>query len=154
LIMPVSESLARAMQAAGVGGAYRVVPNAVDTTLFRPSPQHERRDGTRLLTVGLLHAQKGIDVLLAAFARARRSLPSARLDIVGDGDARRDYEDLARRIGVDDAVRFLGFQPKTAIADLMRRADLFVLASRFENNPCVLLEAQASGLPIVATRVG
>ena len=106
------------------------------------------------MTVGALNHQKGVDVLLDALVRARRERPALHLDIVGDGIDRGDCEALAHRLGLDDAVTFHGIQPKPTIAGLLRDSDLFVLASRFDNNPCVLVEAQASGLPIVATRVG
>src|ERR671939_115753 len=84
--------------------------------------------------------------------------PRARLrvvpNVVGDGPRRPEYEALAGELGVAERVRFAGLRPKADLAERMRAADLFVLASRFENNPCVVLEAMASGLPVVATRVG
>jgi glycosyltransferase involved in cell wall biosynthesis len=93
---------------------------------------------------------KGVDYLLRAVAL----LDGVRLEIVGDGPLRADYERLAEELGIADRVDFEGFLPKPELAERMRRADLFALASRFENNPCVVLEALASGLPVVATRVG
>jgi glycosyltransferase involved in cell wall biosynthesis len=66
---------------------------------------------------------------------------------------RGEYEALARRLRLK-RVTFLGLLPKQELADRMRRAALFALGSRYENNPCVVLEAMASGLPVVATRVG
>jgi glycosyltransferase involved in cell wall biosynthesis len=150
-VMPVSESLGRAMREAGVRGSFRVVPNAVDTSLFRPGPGG---GGARLVTVGFLQHQKGIDALLPAFARVRERRSDATLDIVGDGPDRATYERLTAELSLDDAVMFHGLQPKSRIAEILAASDLFVLASRFDNNPCVLVEAQASGLPIVATRVG
>lgn len=147
VVLPVSEDLADAMREVGVRGPFRVIPNAVDVSLFEPGP------GTsgRLLTVGLLGPQKGIDVLLRAVAQLP---PEVDLDVVGDGPGRAGYELLAARLGVAGRVRFHGLQPKARIAELMREASLFVLASRYDNNPCVLVEAQAGGLPIVSTRVG
>jgi glycosyltransferase involved in cell wall biosynthesis len=150
-VMPVSESLAAAMRAAGIRAPFRVVPNTVDTSLFRPGAGN---DGGRLVTVGLLQPQKGIDVLLEAFARVREQRPGVRLDVIGDGPGRDEYHRLRSKLALDDAVAFHGFLPKSEIAPILAASDLFVLASRFENNPCVLVEAQAAGLPIVASRVG
>ena len=150
-VMPVSESLEAAMRAAGIRARFRVVPNAVDTSLFTPGPGG---GGGRLVTVGLLQHQKGIDVLLRAFARVREQRPDVVLDVVGDGPERAEYERLRSSLGLDEAVVFHGFEPKPEIAARLAVSDLFVLASRFDNNPCVLVEAQAAGLPIVATRVG
>jgi glycosyltransferase involved in cell wall biosynthesis len=150
-VMPVSESLAAAMRHAGIRGPFRVVPNAVDTSLFTPGAGG---GGAQLVSVGLLQHQKGMDVLLRAFAQVREQRSDAVLDIVGDGPERATYEVLARILGIDGAVTFHGFRPKTEVASILAGSDLFVLASRFDNNPCVLIEAQAAGLPIVATSVG
>src|SRR5205823_8188732 len=95
-----------------------------------------------------------VDYLLDAVALLARERNGFRLDVVGDGELRGEYEAQARRLGIDGLVAFHGLRPKPELAEEMRRADLFVLASRFENNPCVVLEAMASGLPVVATRVG
>lgn len=151
LVMPVSESLASAMRDVGVRGPFRVVPNAVDTSLFVPGPGG---GGSRLVTVGLMQHQKGIDTLLRAFVRIRESRPEAVLDIVGDGPDRAAYERLSAELHLDGAVTFHGLRTKAEIAQILAGSDLFVLASRFDNNPCVLVEAQAAGLPIVATCVG
>jgi glycosyltransferase involved in cell wall biosynthesis len=151
LILPVSESLRDAMRAAGVRGEFRVIPNAVDVSLFAP---RERPSGARLVSVGMLQFQKGVDDLLQAFAAVRAQRPDATLEIVGDGPDRREYEELARKLDLDGSVTFHGLLPKSRIAGLLSTANLFVLASRFDNNPCVLVEAQAAGLPIVSTRVG
>lgn len=151
MVMPVSKSLQRAMAASGIRRPFRVVPNAVDTSLFRPGPGG---GGESLVTVGALNAQKGMDVLLRAFAKAQKLRPNLTLDLVGDGPDRSDLEHLAVELGVQDSVAFHGLLEKDAIARMLGESDLFVLASRFDNNPCVLVEAQAAGLPIVATSVG
>lgn len=154
LVLPPSEAMRAALAAQAPRARLRVVPNVVDDELFRPG----RGQGgeRRLLTAGLLGANgaKGVDYLLDAVALLARERNGFRLDVVGDGELRGDYEAQARRLGVDPIVEFHGFRPKPELAEAMRRADLFVLASRFENNPCVVLEAMASGLPVVATRVG
>ena len=146
-VLPVSADLARALREAGIGGELRVVPNAVDVALFRPG----NGSSGRLLTVGLLGPQKGVDVLLQALARLPDGIG---LDVVGDGPSRAEYERLSAELGLEQRVRFHGLLPKARIAELARDARAFVLASRFDNNPCVLVEAQAAGLPIVSTRVG
>jgi glycosyltransferase involved in cell wall biosynthesis len=104
----------------------------------------------RLLNVAALAEKKGHRFLLEALAE----LPDVTLDIVGGGELRGELERRAATLGVADRVRFLGERPKHEVAELMRAADLFVLPSLAENLPVVLIEAQASGLPAVATAVG
>ncbi len=111
---------------------------------------------TRLLTVGRLIPKKGIDVLLRALAQLP---PHVHLWIVGDGPQRAELDHLARTLGVSHRVTFLGWQSHEEVIAWMQRAHIFVLPSRTdptsgetEGTPTVILEAQASGLPVVATR--
>ena len=150
LVLPVSADLRDELSRLAPSARMRVVPNAVDERVFHPG------DGTaepgRLLTAGLLDdGRKGLDIVLEALAKA----PDAPgLDIAGDGARRAEYEGLAARLELDGVVTFHGLLTKPELALLMRSARLFVLGSRYENNPCVVLEALASGLPVVATSVG
>lgn len=152
-VLPVSEALAVAIGAGPGDARYRVVPNAVDTDLFHPSAVRGK-PGHRLLAVSGLYGAKGYETLLPAIARLRARGVPVTLDIVGDGEGRTRYEALAEELGLASVIRFHGERTKAEIAEFMRAADLFVLASVYENNPCAVLEALVSGLPVVATRVG
>jgi glycosyltransferase involved in cell wall biosynthesis len=150
LVLPVSEALRRELASLAPLTPMRVVPNVVDEGIFHPGDSPEPR---RLLTAGLLNdGRKGLDLVLEALARTRRD--DLRLEVAGDGERRREYERLAGRLGLDGVVTFRGLLSKPELAESMRRASIFVLGSRWENNPCVVLEALASGLPVVANRVG
>lgn len=146
-VLPVSEALQRGIEAHGIHARFTVVPNVVDTGLFHPGGT---RNG-RILAVGLLYEAKGYEYLFEALALLDREIA---LDIVGDGPLRADLEALAARLGVAGRVRFLGLLPKPEVARLMAESEVFVLTSRYDNSPCVVIEALASGLPVVATAVG
>ncbi len=161
VVMPVSRALQAGIERYGIRANFRIVPNVVDTTLF--SPPQAAQEGTqddrfdprtqrRLLFVGSLIPLKGLPVLFKALATLLQV--DWRLDIVGDGPERASYEAMAANLGMSTRVTFHGFQPKAFIADRMRCSDLFVLPSQWENLPCVVIEATASGLPIVASKVG
>jgi glycosyltransferase involved in cell wall biosynthesis len=102
-----------------------------------------------VITVGRLVEQKGIDVLLAAWAKVAASLPGWRLALVGDGPLADELKEQARNLGVEDSVDWVGH-----VSDpfpLLRGAKLFVMTSRFEGTPNALLEAMACGLPAVVS---
>ena len=140
----------------------RVIYNGVDTAVFRPAAAGERdhlrrdlgipADAVLLVSVGSLKPIKGIDVLLDAFAPVAQREPRARLMIVGDGPDRAALQAQARALQIDSRVAFLGLRDD--VHALLRIADGLVLASRTEALPTVILEAMASGLPVVATNVG
>jgi glycosyltransferase involved in cell wall biosynthesis len=131
-----------------------VARNGVDPARWTPG----EAEPTRLVTVGRLVEKKAPHRTLEAFARVRREVPTARLDVVGDGPLRAACEAVVAAHGLEDAVTFHGVQPPEAVAERMRRAAVFVQHSvtapdgDTEGLPVGLLEAMAAGLAVVATR--
>jgi GalNAc-alpha-(1->4)-GalNAc-alpha-(1->3)-diNAcBac-PP-undecaprenol alpha-1,4-N-acetyl-D-galactosaminyltransferase len=102
-----------------------------------------------VITVGRLVEQKGLDVLLDAWARVVEALPGWRLAIVGGGPLAEALKAQAARLKIEDSVDWMGH-----VADpfpLLRGAELFILTSRFEGSPNALLEAMACGLPAIVS---
>lgn len=152
LVAPVSRELAGQLRALAPRARVEPVANVVDAEVFRPPAEtRSARGPARLLNVATLSEKKGHEHLLAALARLTGG---ETLDVVGEGELGERLERRAVELGVSERVRFLGPRSREQVAELMRAADLFVLASLHENLPVVLIEAQASGLPAVATRVG
>ena len=138
-----------------------VVPNGVETELYRNLPPGTR-DTTRRalgigeeflwLAVGRFEIAKDYPNMLRAFARVRERQPDAVLVIVGRGTLQGESEALAESLGLGGAVRFLGV--RSDVPEIMSGADGYVMSSAWEGMPMVLLEAAAAGLPIVSTIVG
>jgi glycosyltransferase involved in cell wall biosynthesis len=155
LVLPVSDALRKGIEAAGISARFRVVPNVVDEQLFHPAEDGRPRPGPAcLLAVSALYEAKGYEYLLEAAGLLAAERRDFRVEIVGGGELRESLETLGRELGVGGLVTFRGARPKEEVAEWMRSADLFVLTSRYDNNPCSVLEALCSGLPVVATAVG
>jgi len=157
LVCPVSEDLRQHIEAYGIRARFHVVPNVVDTLLFYPSKDkaHVREDSKkRLLLVALLSPVKGVPYLLEALAQLREKRDDFVLDIVGDGPNRSEYEELTRKLGLQDIVCFHGLKTKQEVAEFMKQCDIFVLPSLFETFGAVLIEALACGKPVIASRIG
>jgi len=151
-ILALSQSLADATFALGLPrDRIEIVPNGVDTRRFQPSPDTRE---PLILTVGSLIERKGMKYLIQAMPQILYHCPNYRLVIVGEGPLWSSLSDLAQSLGVADRITITGYQTHAQVSDWMRRASLFVLPSVEEGLGVVLLEALATGIPCVATRVG
>ncbi len=112
---------------------------------------HVGEDDTVFISVGRLHVQKGHKDLIRSFKQVADQYTQSRLLIVGDGELRAELEGLVRSLKLQEKIFFLG--NRKDIPELLQAADIFVLSSLWEGQPIVLLEAMASGLPIIATSV-
>lgn len=162
-IIAVSQYVAEsARRRLGVSGSrVEVIPNAVDTETFCPDPSRraEARQalglgpGSRvLICVGRMTNEKGQDVLIRAMPAVRTRVSGTHLLLVGEGPSRVRYESLAQELGVEENVSFLGV--RWDVPNLLRAADVLVMPSLNEGFGLVMVEALASGTPVVASRMG
>jgi glycosyltransferase involved in cell wall biosynthesis len=131
-----------------------VLPNPIDVDAIRDAVQQIDQGsswwsgaGPHLLAVGRLSSEKGFDLLLEALHSVREFFPAVDLAIVGEGREEARLKAQCHELGLESAVRFAGFIDQPAA--LFRGASAFVLSSRQEGMPNALLEAAASGLPLV-----
>jgi glycosyltransferase involved in cell wall biosynthesis len=161
-VITVGQHLADATVALGIPARkVHVVYQGVDTEVFSPGSMTAARrrlglaeHGKVLVAVGSLLPVKGIDVLLQALSSLRKKRSDVQLCLVGKGASRADLEAQAAKLGLRDAVRFVGSVEQSQLPDWYRAADVTVLASRSEGVPNVLRESLACGTPFVATSVG
>lgn len=125
-----------------------VIPNGIEPRRLAGSIAQPGQS-PYIALVGRLTHQKGVDLFLRAFARCAARHSGWEVMIAGDGPERRRLESLARTLGLERRVHFLGVVAEPA--NVFPRASLFVLPSRYEGFPNALLEAMAYGLPVVAT---
>ena len=137
-----------------------VIHNGVDTVRFHPGSAGEDLrtalgigPGERVVTtVASLNYYKGVDVFLNAAPDVLRRFKDTRFVIVGDGPERNALEQLAAELGIAARVTFTGI--RSDVHEILRASDLFVLSSRTEAFPNVILEAMATGLAVVSSDVG
>lgn len=150
------------MQAPFMREKITVIPNGIDIRAFTAESQLANRNEFRrvcfgtlpnekiVLCVAELHERKGQKYLIEAMREVIKEFPSAKLVLIGDGPERRLYEKLGGALG--DRIFMPGRRKE--IARIMAASDIFVLPSRREAFGLVLLEAAATGLPIIASRTG
>ncbi len=153
-VCPVSHSMQRVLQQYGSSGPFSVTSNVVNTSIFKPTSPQQRTTGEakRMLIVALLADYKGYSYLLEALGQLQQEREDFFLDIVGDGEKRAEYEQLVDKLGIRNKVRFHGLRSKDQVAAMMQTCDFLVLASLSEGLVVVMLEALATGKPVLSTR--
>ena len=129
-----------------------VIYNGIDLSKCVPKEDYTLGSTVTILHVGRFDLPKNHPGLLKAFRRIHEDYPQCRLQLVGDGETRKDMEVLAQELGISQWVSFCGMQAD--VHPYLQEADLFVLPSIYEGNPMTIIEAMGTGLPIVATAVG
>ncbi|TQV83651.1 glycosyltransferase [Denitrobaculum tricleocarpae] len=134
---------------------WRVIPNMIDDQLFPARTGRTSPTGTPFvfISVGRFDRIKGFDVLLEAFAAGFKGRP-VNLRIGGGGQLESELHALCEGLGIGKQVEFLGQLSRERVSEELRRADAYVLASRHETFGIPVVEAHASGLPVVATTCG
>ena len=154
MVTTVSEVLAQAMQSHGLKNKnYQIVPNVVDTNLFKPIPHHN--DIPKIVHVSCFEDKsKNISGLLEALKVMKDRGISYQAVLIGEGMDLELMQQRAIDLGLTDRVRFTGLLQGETLVDELATGDFFVLPSHYETGGIVLLEALACGLPVVATEVG
>lgn len=151
----VSRSTAEQMRRKWGARRVSIIYNGVDAPRLRAAVHKHRvltePDAPRILSLSRLSPEKGIDVLIEAFAQLRTVYPKAHLEIAGEGDLADTLAQQVRELHISDAVTFSGFVDPL---EAMGRSDMVVQLSLWENCSYTLLDAKAAGLKTVATDVG
>jgi glycosyltransferase involved in cell wall biosynthesis len=135
-----------------IGIQASVVPNIIDEDRFKyrlRTPLHPTAICARNLS-----SDYGIKVVIDAFAIVLRQDPSAKLYLIGAGPLRNKLESLVQTLGLTSRIVFCGAMPNEKVAECFERADIFMNASFLDSAPLSILEAMASGLPVVTTAAG
>ena len=150
----VSESTARDLEGRGLARErVEVIPNGIDLERYRPAPGVGEYPTPTVLYLGRLKRYKRVDLILRAVARLRERGTACRLLVAGRGDRREPLEELRARLGLEDAVDFLGFVSEERKLELLRRSWVHALTSVKEGWGISNLEAAACGTPTVASDV-
>ena len=130
-----------------------IIPNPADISSFQIKNK-SAEDGFNFISIALLRKEKRLDLLLEAYAKIQNIFKDVRLTIAGDGPEKNKLLYLAESLNIEQYVRFAGFLSKEEIASLLQKSSALVLNSDVETFGVALVEAMASGVPVIATRCG
>ncbi len=154
-ITPVSIDLRDAMINVGFKANYEIIYNVVDTKLFYPKPNEEKKEKIKIIHISTLDdAHKNVSGMLRVTEQLSKQRNDFEIWFIGDGDATPHIKTSTELKILNTFVFFDGIKSTMEVAEIMRNADCFLLFSNYENLPCVLVEALASGIPVVSSTAG
>jgi len=129
------------------------IPNGVDTNIFYPLKQ-KGGNKFKIIFIGRLTEQKNIEMLIGAISQLSEKIKNnLKCEIIGQGPLKKKLMKMANKLKLNKIIIFLGWLDREDLPDKYREADIFILPSKDEGMPNVILEAMASGLPIIATDI-
>jgi glycosyltransferase involved in cell wall biosynthesis len=149
-VSTVSQYLADQLKRISDGPSYRVIPNVVDTSIFHFAPTC-RKGAARFLHISTLGYQKNLDDILQAFAMLKQKNSNFYLDIFGPQNDR--LIQFAASLGLKNCVSFHLEVSQEQLVPFMHGADALILYSRYESFGCVIIEANACGLPVIVSDI-
>ncbi|MCQ2304187.1 MAG: glycosyltransferase [Bacteroidales bacterium] len=153
VILPVSLDLQRNMERNGIHNQFQVVYNLVDTKTFTIGTPTQNGKKRMLHISTLRDEAKNFSGILRVVEKLRKQREDFELHVIHDYEAP-EFNAFVKEHGLNDCVIFHGKKNSTEVAEAFSKTDFFVLFSNFENLPCVIVEAFASGVPVLSTNVG
>ncbi len=137
-----------------------IIPNGIDLSSFKTAKNagalrnrlKVSAEAPILLTVGRMDPEKRLDFIIDAFVQISHQIPNAQLVFAGDGSARKHLEEKVNALDVKNKIHFLGMVNRNDLPDVLHDATIFLSASTTEVHPISVIEAIASGLPLVAVQ--
>ena len=153
MILPVSLDLQRNMERNGIRNCYQVIYNLVDTKTFKIGTPTQNGKKRMLHISTLRDEAKNFSGILRVIERLHQQRNDFELHVIHDYEAP-EFKAFVKEHCLQDCVIFLGKKTSAEVAEAFANTDFFVLFSNFENLPCVIVEAFASGVPVLSTNVG
>ncbi|SKA88204.1 Glycosyltransferase involved in cell wall bisynthesis [Clostridium sp. USBA 49] len=152
-IIAVSSPFAKLLSSYSKNSKIDVIPNMVDTEYFY-FKEKKKKEKFIFLFTAFLTPKKGADVLIKSFAVAFKGNKDVILRIGGDGEQKQELIELVNKLGINSQVEFLGMLKREEVRKNLWEANIFVLPSYYETFGVVLIEALATGTPVISTKCG
>lgn len=150
-ILPVTENLILGLRNLGIQTSMKVIGNVVDTDLFCINEKQENK--FTFLHISNLIPLKNPDKIINAAVKLHEIDPNFELQIGGDGDEEM-LKNLVKKNNAESYIKTFGMLSLKEVSEKMKSANCFILFSDYENQPCVILESFATGIPVIASKVG
>ena len=147
LVLTPSLALKHALKRHRVKSRVEVMSNGIDFDDYEKKTDYGLKN--KIIHIGRIGTEKNVEVIIKAFAIALKSRPELKLEIWGDGPAKKGLETLSKELGLTKSIKFIGFYQREATFKILKNYDFFVTASTIETQGLVILEAMAAGLPVL-----